>query len=371
MNFLSNIPKEELKDKTVLLRAGLNLPLAESPDQGGGEGGKIVDDFRITQALPSIKYLAEHCKKLIIIAHMGRERTASLAPVIAELQQYLQEYNNIEIRENLRQDPRETSLEETDRDAYAREIVAESGADIFVQDAFSVCHRRHASITSIPKLLPCYAGLLIEQEIEQLEKALNPASPSLFILGGAKFATKEPLIRKFLTLYDHIFIGGAIANEFFKARGYEVGQSLVHDGKIPHDILYNERIILPTTVRVADMDGHTVYVKAQEVMPNMRIVDAVPPSDLLHRDGAPARFVLWNGPLGYYEGGFGEGTDSLLQMLEGRAKKGDISLITGGGDTLATIGAERRDIFTHISAGGGAMLTYLQEGSLIGLTALE
>ena len=370
MKLLSQLNKEALQGKTVLLRAGLNLPLDDN--------GVIVDDFRIRQALPTIKYLARHCKQLIIIAHMGRAREASLAIVAKELQKHLPDLHfvswqeeasdhNLVLMENLRQDPRETSLEGGDRDAYARELVEMGRADIFVQDAFSVCHRQHASITSIPKLLPSYAGLLIEREVQELGKALNPQSPSVFILGGAKFATKEPLIRKFLTLYDNIFIGGAIANEFFKARGYEVGQSLVHDGKIPHDILYNERIILPSTVRVADSDGHTVYVKPQEVMPNMRIVDAVPPSDLLSVNGIDARFVLWNGSLGYYEGGFSEGTDALLKILEGSSA----SIVTGGGDTLATVGAGRRDIFTHISAGGGAMLTYLQEGSLVGLTVLE
>ncbi len=368
MKLLSQLNKEALQGKTVLLRTGLNLPLDDN--------GVIVDDFRIKQALPTIKYLVEHCKQLIIIAHIGRVRDASLAIVAKELQRYLPNLHftswqegvydhKLVLVENLRQDPRETSLEGGDRDAYARELVEMSRADIFVQDAFSVCHRRHASIISIPRLLQSYAGLLIEKEVQELEKALNPPSPSVFILGGAKFATKEPLIRKFLTLYDKIFIGGAIANEFFKAKSYEVGQSLVHDGKIPHDILYNDRIVLPSTVRVADSDGHAVYVKPQEVMPNMRIVDAVPPSDLLSTPSA--KFVLWNGPLGYYEGGFSEGTDTLLKMLEGS----EASIITGGGDTIATVGTERRDIFTHISAGGGAMLTYLQEGSLVGLTLLE
>jgi len=376
MKLLSQLPKESLEGKIVLLRAGLNLPLNDS--------GVIVDDFRIQQALPTITYLAEHCKKLIIIAHIGRGRADTMAPVTSEMQQYIQEYSNIEIYENLRQDPRERSLEVADRDAYAKEVVARSGADIFVQDAFSVCHRDHSSITSIPKLLPSYAGLLIEQEVQELDKALNPPSPSIFILGGAKFATKEPLIRKFLTLYDKIFIGGAIANEFFKARGYEVGYSLIHDGKIPHDILYNDKIILPDSVQVADVDGHTIYVSPQEVLSNMRIVDVVPPTDLLtyaklpfpsapysFAEKSPIRFAVWNGPLGYYEGGFDKGTETLLHMLEGAARYSHMQLITGGGDTLATIPKEHRSAFTHISAGGGAMLTYLQEGSLIGLTVLE
>jgi len=376
MKLLSQLSEESLQGKTILLRAGLNLPLDDN--------GVIVDDFRIQQSLPTIKYLAEHCQKLIVIAHIGRGRADTLTPVISEMQQYLQKYSNIEIYENLRQDPRERSLEIADRDAYARELVEASHADIFVQDAFSVCHRDHASITSIPKLLPSYAGLLVEREMQELDKALQPPSPSIFILGGAKFATKEPLIRKFLQIYDKIFIGGAIANEFFKAHGYEVGHSLIHDGKIPHDILYNDKIALPETVQVADVDGHTIYVSPQDVLSNMRIVDAVPPADLLTYSKLPfpsapysfaekshMKFAVWNGPLGYYEGGFDKGTEALLHMLEGAARHGHMQLITGGGDTLATIPKEHRDAFTHISAGGGAMLTYLQEGSLVGLRVLE
>jgi len=387
MKLLSQISKEELKNKTVLLRSGLNLPIDDN--------GKIVDDFRIQQALPTIKYLAENCKKLIITAHIGRKRDMSLATVAKELQKHISNIHfaklsenisdyNLVLIENLRQDPREVSLEITDRNSYAQEIITKSNADIFVQDAFSVLHRDHASITSIPKFLPSFAGFLVEKEVQELEKALNPPSPSLFILGGAKFATKEPLIRKFLTIYDKIFIGGAIANEFFESRGYEIGHSLVYPGSIPHDILYNKKIILPESVRVANIDGHTIYVNPKDVVSNMRIVDAVPPSDLLKYSTVPfpgadytfatikdIKFVLWNGPLGYYEGGFSNGTDTLLHMLIGAAHSHRMQLVTGGGDTLATIPKEYRNAFTHISAGGGAMLTYLQDGSLIGLDILN
>jgi phosphoglycerate kinase len=218
-------------------------------------------------------------------------------------------------------------------------------------------------MVELPRVLSSYAGLLLEQEIMHLSTAINPPKPSLFILGGAKFATKEPLIRKFLNVYDKIFIGGAIANEFFKGMGYEVGRSLVHNGSIPHDILYNKQIVLPKSVRVADSDGHTVYMTPDSLMPDMRIVDAVPPSDLL----SDMRYILWNGPLGYYEGGYTHGTDKLLDMLEGSG----IDILTGGGDTLATIGAERRGIFSYISVGGGAMLKFLQGESLPGIRVLE
>ncbi len=369
MKLLSEIPKEELKDKVVLLRAGLNAPIDSDRE--------IIDDFRISSVLPTIKYLAENAKQVIIISHIGRGRDATLAPIATELQKHLPDLHftkwqerlschKLVLLENIRQDPREVTKDKVARNTFAKEIIDWTKADIFVQEAFSVCHRTHTSIVDIPKLVPSYAGLLLESEIKQLSKALNPSYPSLFILGGAKFATKEPLIRKFLKIYDYIFIGGAIANEFFKARSYEVGNSLVNDGKIPHDILYDKKIILPNTVRCADADGHTVYVSPQEVVPNMRIVDAVPPSNLLELGGG-IKFILWNGPLGYYEGGFSQGTSALLKMFNSSRSE----IITGGGDTLATVGKDYRNAFSHISIGGGAMLTYLQEGDLVGLKALQ
>jgi phosphoglycerate kinase len=370
MRLLKNVPVADLADKTIILRAGLNVPVDNN--------GVVVDTFRIDAVLPTIEYLSKHARQVIILAHIGRSRTESLSVVARELQRHfstlhfsqwrdlqqsLKKYKLILV-ENLRQDPRETSKDEEDRRSFANDIVNVIGQDsIFVQEAFSVTHRLHASMVELPRVLNSYAGLLLEQEIMHLSTATNPPKPSLFILGGAKFATKEPLIRKFLNVYDKIFIGGAIANEFFKGMGYEVGRSLVHNGSIPHDILYNKQIVLPKSVRVADSDGHTVYMTPDSLMPDMRIVDAVPPSDLL----SDMRYILWNGPLGYYEGGYTHGTDKLLDMLEGSG----IDILTGGGDTLATIGAERRGIFSYISVGGGAMLKFLQGESLPGIRVLE
>ncbi|MCD5384426.1 MAG: phosphoglycerate kinase [Candidatus Pacebacteria bacterium] len=373
MKLLSELSKNDLSNKIVILRAGLNVPISND--------GNIVDNFRIQAVLPTIEYLVKHAKKVVIISHIGRNRTESLRQVAKELQKHLPNLNFLQWRdlqsgvkehdlilvENLRQDPREVSKDNKDRMSFAQDIIRVVGeGSIFVQDAFSVCHRSHASIVNIPQLIESYAGLLLEQEINHLAKALKPPKPSLFILGGAKFATKEPLIRKFLQTYDKIFIGGAIANEFFKAKGYEVGRSLVYDGKIPHDILYNNRIILPTSVRVTDGDGHAVYISPKSLIPDMRIVDAVPQADLLQFNGNSAKYILWNGPLGYYEGGYTQGTDRLLDMLSGS----DAEILTGGGDTLATIGSDKRGAFSYVSVGGGAMLKFLQDGSLVGVKAL-
>ncbi len=375
MRLLSQLPIDELSTKTVIVRLGFNVPIDKD--------GHIIDNFRIKSALPTLKLLSEHAKQVIIFSHIGRGRDETLAPVAHELQRdftglhftqwrdlqpALQEHRLILV-ENIRQDPRETSRDIKDREALVEDILRLVGRDqsIFVQDAFSVCHRRHASIVDLPRFLLSYAGLLLEQEVKQLTEAINPPEPSLFILGGAKFATKEPLIRKFLKTYDKIFIAGAIANEFFKERGYEIGRSLVYDAKIPHDILYNKRVVLPNQVLVADADGHTIYISPDNLMPDMRIVDVVLPQDLLKVNANDVSYMLWNGPLGYYEGGYTKGTESLLNILS----KSKVEAITGGGDTLATIGESNRPIFTYISVGGGAMLKFLQDGQLPGIEALN
>ncbi len=372
MRLLSDLHKDYLNDKTVILRAGLNVPLDNN--------GNVVDTFRINAILPTLKHLIENSQKVIILSHIGRSRTNSLKPVFKQLQSHINDLyfsqwrdlqedikkHRIILVENLRQDPRETDKDSHTREEYAKDIIKVIGEDsVFVQDAFSVCHRAHSSIVELPVLLESYAGFLIEKEVQYLTKALNPPHEALFILGGAKFRTKEPLLRKFLNIYDKIFIGGAIANEFFKERGYNIGRSLIYDSKIPHDILYNNQIILPKIVQVADSSGHTVYINPKELVSDMRIVDAIPPTDLLSNPNF--NYVLWNGPLGYYEGGYTSGTNKLLDMLKGS----NAEIITGGGDTLATIGVDNRNIFNYISVGGGAMLRFLQGETLPGIKVLE
>ncbi len=372
MRLLSDLPPSYLNNRTIILRAGLNVPLDNA--------GNIVDTFRIDAILPTLEYLIQNSQKVIILSHIGRSRTDSLKPVFKHLQSYIDDLYfsqwrnlqedikkyNVILVENLRQDPRETDKDSHIREEYAKDIIKVIGENsIFVQDAFSVCHRAHSSIIELSLLLESYAGFLVEKEVQHLTKALNPPHKALFILGGAKFKTKEPLLRKFLNIYDKVFIGGAIANEFFKERGYEVGRSLIYNSKIPHDILYNSQIILPKIVQVADSNGHTVFINPRELVPDMRIVDVMPPADLL--SNPDINYILWNGPLGYYEGGYTSGTNKLLGMFKGS----NAEIITGGGDTLATIGVENRDIFSYISVGGGAMLRFLQGESLPGIKVLE
>ena len=215
-----------------MVRAGLDLSLTES--------GEVVDFFRVQKACPTLEYLKNAGARTIILNHIGRDPEISDEPVARALKRYLPvvfipdltgaiaqhavqsiKDGEIALLENLRRDPREKSNDE----GFARELAA--FGDIYVNDAFSAIHRAHASMVGVPNFLPHYAGLLVRDEIKQLEQARHPEAPSFAILGGAKFETKAPLIQSLLNTYDHLFIAGALANDVFKARGMEVGVSLI------------------------------------------------------------------------------------------------------------------------------------------------
>ena len=217
----------DLEGTYVLVRISLNVPVAN---------GAVTNLFRIEQCMPTIKHLINKGARVILCSHIGRKEDESLLPVHQALQQFISvqfspevvgetttrmrnELRNGEVLllENVRRDPREVENDP----AFAAELAAL--ADVFVNDDFAASHRAHASLHAICKLLPSYAGLNFIHEHTELLKVMHPESPSLFILGGAKFETKMPLVEKYLDIYDHIFIGGALANDFFKAKGFEVG----------------------------------------------------------------------------------------------------------------------------------------------------
>jgi phosphoglycerate kinase len=247
-------------------------------------------------------------------------------------------------------------------------------ADVFVQDSFDVCHRAHASVVGVPELLPSYAGLLVEKEVLELTKALAPKRPSLAIIGGAKFSTKQPVIKRLLERYDRVFVGGALSNDFLKAKGYPMEASLVSDAdqSLIKELLNHPRLVLPTdeiyavpgspaSTGIAGMlDGKAPYEAVLDNGPRTvsRLMELV----------KEAKTVLWNGPLGNYEKGFVEGTERLAEAI---AKSGAHSIL-GGGDTIAAV--EKLGIgghFSFISTGGGAMLDFMATGTLPGLEALR
>lgn len=364
--------RTDLKGKRVMVRAGLNVPLKD---------GVVANAFRLKKATETILWLKSQEAKILIVAHIGREKTDTLKPVFEVLSkdipmQFVEDYFSAETNakieglrdgdilmfENVR-----TLPGETDNDPELAKKLA-ALADIYVCDAFADIHRAHASTVGVPSRIPAYAGFLVAREVEELTRALNPESPSLFILGGAKFETKEPILRACLPLYDEIFVGGALAHDFFKARGLSIGHSLCSDdAKGLEDIKNHPKILLPVDVTVKNARG--VEVKTpDEVDDDDTIMDAGPETiAALVQKINTAKHILWNGPVGNYEAGFAAHTEELAKAV---AKAEGISIV-GGGDTVASIdslGIESE--FTFVSTGGGAMLDFLADGSLPGVDAI-
>ena len=356
----------------VLLRSSLNVAL---------ENGGVVDPFRIRRAAETISYLTSRGARVVVTGHIGRDHHESLAPVARALKEFApvsfvpelfgpaasslvenMRPGEAVLLENLRSVPEETENDET----FAKRL-SEYG-DIFVQDAFAALHREHASVVGVPQILPSYAGLVVADEIKHLRVALNPPSPAVCILGGAKFETKEPLIEKFLTVYSKVCIGGALANDIYKARGWEVGHSLVSETPPPKEVYAHSRLSVAPDATVESSGGHVRVADAEAITLDEKVVDIGPES---LRQWAPAiseaQFIIWNGPMGFYEGGYNEWTERLAQLV-GSSKA---QSIVGGGDTIAAITSqELEEQFSFISTGGGAMLEFLLNGTLPGIEAL-
>jgi len=235
-------------------------------------------------------------------------------------------------------------------------------ADIFVQDAFAVLHRKHASVVSLPEFLPSYAGYIVERELKYLKLAQNPPKNSAFVLGGAKFETKLKLISSMLKKYDCLFITGALANDFLRAKGYSTGKSKISNEIVQEDLLNNSKIILPNAYIVFNIKENISRLSdGTDIEDNEKIVDAFMPLDSC----ANKEFILWNGPFGWYERNYIQGSCRFISSIKGKA-------VAGGGDTISVINkCNGIDKFEYISTAGGAMLIYLLHETLIGLEALS
>ncbi len=360
MQEIKSVRDAEVSGKRVLLRVDFNVPIKD---------GVIEDDMRIRAALPTIQLLLEKgAAHILILTHLGRPKdasdtSASVAPVAAHLLTLINS-PSIEVRENLRFDPRE----EANDPAFAAELAALG--DVYVNDAFSNSHRFHASMVGIPKLLPSYAGLKLLEEIEHLTPALNPPQGSLALIGGAKFETKIPLITKLLSLYSSLLLGGALANDVIKARGLPFGASLISDTPVPENIAGNERLEVPgdaifaETGSNAERSGSVVDIRTNE-----GVIDIGPATSKSWAEKiSKAPFVLWNGPMGIYEQGYRDGTDVLAAAL---AASG-VHAVVGGGDTAAAVHKQTFDpAKVFVSTGGGAMLEFLADGTLPAIEALK
>lgn len=299
----------DLSDKRVLVRVDWNAPM---------RGDLVIDDYRIRASMPTLEYLKSAGARVSIATHLETEDPSTEA-----LRKYVPE--GIELLPNLRSNPGEKD----NSPEFAEKLA--SGADIYVNEAFSASHRRHASIVGVAKILPSFMGLQFEREVENLSKAFNPPRPFLLILGGAKFETKLPLVEKFLNIADHIHIAGANAV------------------KVPAELSQNPKVSLPLgDVAALDADeANLTFLKSK--------IDE-------------ASFIIWNGPLGKYEAGYTQGTESLAHMLALSGKE----VIVGGADTLAVIkNLNLYEKFSFVSTGGGAMLDFLATGTLPGIEALK
>ncbi len=361
----------KVSGKRVLLRVDFNVPILN---------GVIAEDFRIKKVLPTVLYLREKGAKTLIISHIENSETNSLEKVSEYLNRHfpVSFFNNLEeaesflpamkegetaLLENLRIYPGEKENSEE----FSRKL--SSLADIYVNDAFSVSHRKHASVVGVAGFLPSYAGFMFEEEVKNLSKAFNPKHPFLFILGGAKFETKMPLLRKFLDLADSVFVGGALANDILKERGIEVGKSVISENVSLEGIADSKKLFIPADILIKNFAGENSVKDIKSVSEGDTIFDAGPESlRFLLELVKKAKFVVWNGPLGAYEDGFDEGT---LKLAKGIAESKAVSII-GGGDTVAAISKLNiSDKFTFVSTGGGAMLDFLANETLPGIQALE
>ncbi len=389
------IDDEQPDNKTILLRVDFNVSL--NPNNL-----TIADDARIKQGIPTIKYLLEHGNKLIIASHLGRPKEPrdpkySMKIVCNQLREYLpdvsirliddfltedpqtfknQKQNELYILENTRYYPGEKAND----GEFAKKMA--SLADIYVNDAFGVSHRPAASVVGVTKFLPSFGGLLLRKEIEMISKVMKDAQkPVVSIIGGAKIETKINIIDKLIDISDVVIIGGGLANTFLYAQGVDVGNSFVEKNEKEKALQLIEKaknkgieLILPVDCVVGttqELEKGGMIYKVKDIPEQVEILDIGPESEA--RIGTiitKARTIIWNGPVGYFENPhYRHGTDFVYYAITNNT---EATSVVGGGDTLAAISKkEYLEKITHISTGGGAMLEFIEKGTLPGIDALK
>ncbi|WP_210575797.1 phosphoglycerate kinase [Streptomyces sp. GESEQ-4] len=402
MKTIDELLAEGVAGRRVFVRADLNVPL---------DSGTITDDGRIRAVLPTVKALADAGAKVVVASHLGRPKGApdpafSLATAASRLGELLGRGvafatdtvgesaksvvaglhdGDVAVIENLRFNAGETAKDDAERGEFADRLAAL--ADVYVGDGFGAVHRKHASVYDLPARLPHYAGYLIATEVGVLKKLTEDVQrPYVVALGGAKVSDKLAVIDQLLAKADRLLIGGGMAYTFLKAKGYEVGVSLLQEDQIPAVKEYIERaeksgveLVLPVDVLTAaefpdlktKAPANPTTVAADAMPADQMGLDIGPESGNLYASKlADAATVFWNGPMGVFEHpDYAEGTKSVAQALV--ESKG--FTVVGGGDSAAAVRILGFDetAFGHISTGGGASLEYLEGKTLPGLAALE
>lgn len=382
----------DVKGKRVFVRVDFNVPL---------EDGKITDDTRIRETLPTIQYLAEQGAKIILASHLGRPkgevvesmRLTAAANRLSELlgkpvkkldesigEQVQAEINrmndgDIVVLENVRFHKGEEKNDPELAKAFA------ALADVYVNDAFGAAHRAHASTEGIAHHLPAVSGLLMEKELSVLGKALsNPERPFTSIIGGSKVKDKIDVINKMLEISDNVIIGGGLAYTFFKAQGYEIGKSLCDNEKLDVALGFIEKakqlgkkFYLPVDIVVTDdfsADANTKVVSVDEIPADWEGIDIGPKTREIYADVIKnSKLIVWNGPMGVFEiEPFSHGTRAVAQAC---AETEGYTVIGGGDSAAAVEKFHLKDKMDHISTGGGASLEFMEGKQLPGVVALN
>ena len=388
--------KKILKNKRILLRLDLNVPL---------EKGKIKDTTRIDKIIPTIKFLIQKNSKIIILSHVGRpngkvKNELSLKPICKNLEKKIKQnvklitknVNKLNKDDLFRDKDKDKKImmlenirfypgEEKNHNKFAKHLA--SLADIYINEAFSCSHRSHASISKITKFIPSFYGLQLETEIKALRKITSKIKkPITCIIGGSKISTKINLIKNLIPKFDNMVIVGGMANNIIKYKGYNIGKSIQENNsdpiikeifllskKVKCKIIYPEDIVV-----VKNLDDLPIIKKLSEIFPDEKILDiGTKTIKKIEKLINESKTVFWNGPAGYFEHpNFSKGSIKIAKKIVSNTKTKKIFSVAGGGDTVSLLNKlNATKDFNFVSTAGGAFLEYLEGKELPGITALK